>query len=267
MAQEMLKKTKHDSDPRGRCNEDHGAQPRWGQTAWRRGDLPLHRHIRLEEMGCLVQIGLVIRLARFPELSPGFPAPCPSVPAISLVTLLKEVLPEPLPGRFRTPVLIHGHDGNSASMMVAAQRLSTPRLTPAPLSQPSDGALEQGLPQFIQVSKEGRKLCAAAEGEQTLRGCVVTQIQSRPPRKQAARLHTKPKSCASSAKPPNTKTGGGIFYGVAATKRSPPTAPSSAIPAYTEETDIKGYAAIVDWLSMVRIQRGFEEDIRALATE
>ena len=55
---------------------------------------------------------------------------------------------------------------------------------------------------------------------------------------------------------------GGIFYGVRSYKTLTPYGSIGDPSLATEETGHKGYAAIVDWLSMVIKRDFFEEDIR-----
>ena len=252
--QEMLKVTDTVLIPVG-ATEDHGAHLPLGTDSMEAREICRRTAVRLAEQGCPVVIGPVIPFGTS-SFHMGFPGTV-SISSSTLITLLKEVCLSLYQGGFRNFCLIHGHDGNLSSMMVAAQEIvdATPDAAAVVLNWMV--ALSK-VYHTIQKSKKGES--HGGEGE-TAR-LLVTHPELVHPERGTA-FYLKPEELRKIQSPEHMKTGGGIYYGVRSYKALTPYGhigdPAMAAP----ETGDKGYDAIVDWLSMV-IKRDFfdERDFR-----
>lgn len=248
--QAMLKLTDVVLIPVG-ATEDHGAHLPLGTDSMEAREICRRTAIRLAAVDCPVVIGPVIPFGTS-SFHMGFPGTI-SIRSQTLVTLLKDVCLSLYQGGFRNFVLIHGHDGNLPSMMVAAQEIvdATPDGTAVVLNWMV--ALSK-IYHTIQVSKKGES--HGGEGE-TAR-IMVTHPELVYPERETA-YYLQPEDLRKIQSPEHMKTGGGIYYGVRSYKDLTPHGhigdPSLAKP----ETGDKGYEAIVDWLSMV-IKRDFFDE-------
>jgi len=251
--QEMLKQTDVILIPVG-ATEDHGAHLPLGTDSMEAREICRRAAIRLAEQGCPVVIGPVIPFGTS-SFHLGFPGTV-SISSSTLITLLKEVCLSLYKGGFRNFVFVHGHDGNLPSMMVAAQDLvdATPDATACVLNWMV--ALSK-VYHTIQVSKKGES--HGGEGE-TAR-IMVTHPELVYPEKGTA-FYLKPEELRKIQSPEHMKTGGGIYYGVRSYKDLTPYGHIGDPSLAKAETGDKGYAAIVDWLSMV-IKRDFFDERRA----
>ena len=116
--QAMLKQTDVILIPFGAI-EDHGAHLPLGTDIYEAREICRRTAIRLQTQNCPVVIGPVIPFGTS-SFHLGFPGTI-SITASTLLTLTKEVCLSLYKGGFRKFVLVHGHDGNLPTMMVAAQ--------------------------------------------------------------------------------------------------------------------------------------------------
>jgi len=233
------------------ATEDHGAQLPLGTDSMEAREICRRTAIRLAEQDCPVVIGPVIPFGTS-SFHMGFPGTV-SISASTLITLLKEVCLSLYQGGFRNFVLIHGHDGNLASMMVAAQEIvdATPNATAVVLNWMV--ALSK-VYHTIQTSKKGES--HGGEGETSR--LLVTHPELVHPEKGTA-FYLKPEELRKIQSPEHMKTGGGIYYGVRSYKALTPYGSIGDPGLAKVETGEKGYDAIVDWLSMV-IKRDFFDE-------
>lgn len=248
--QEMLKVTDTVLIPVG-ATEDHGAHLPLGTDSMEAREICRRTAVRLAEQGCPVVIGPVIPFGTS-SFHMGFPGTV-SISSGTLVTLLKEVCLSLYQGGFRNFCLIHGHDGNLSSMMVAAQEIvdATPDASAVVLNWMV--ALSK-IYHTIQKSKKGES--HGGEGE-TAR-LLVTHPELVHPERGTA-FYLKPEELRKIQSPEHMKTGGGIYYGVRSYKALTPYGHIGDPAMATPETGDKGYDAIVDWLSMV-IKRDFFDE-------
>ena len=233
------------------ATEDHGAHLPLGTDSMEAREICRRTAIRLAEQSCPVVIGPVIPFGTS-SFHMGFPGTV-SISASTLIILLKEVCLSLYHGGFRNFVLIHGHDGNLASMMVAAQEIvdATPDATAVVLNWMV--ALSK-VYHTIQTSKKGES--HGGEGETSR--LLVTHPELVHPEKGTA-FYLKPEELRKIQSPEHMKTGGGIYYGVRSYKALTPYGSIGDPGLAKAETGEKGYDAIVDWLSMV-IKRDFFDE-------
>lgn len=248
--QAMLKKTDVILIPVG-ATEDHGAHLPLGTDTMEAREICRRTAIALEKLGCPVVIGPVIPFGTS-SFHMGFPGTV-SISSATLIALLKEVCLSLYHGGFRNFVFVHGHDGNLPSMMVAAQDLvdATPDATACVLNWMV--ALSK-VYHTIQTSKKGES--HGGEGETSR--LLVTHPELVHPEKGTA-FYLQPEELRKIQSPEHMKTGGGIYYGVRSYKALTPYGSIGDPTLAKPETGDKGYAAIVEWLSMV-IKRDFFDE-------
>lgn len=236
------------------ATEDHGAHLPLGTDSMEAREICRRTTIRLEEMRCPVVIGPAIHFGTS-SFHMGFPGTV-SISSSTLVTLLKEVCLSLYQGGFRNFVLIHGHDGNLPSIPVAAQEIvdATPDASAVVLNWMV--ALSK-VYHTIQTSKKGES--HGGEGE-TARLLVTHPELVHPD--QGTAFYLTPEELRRLQSSEHMKTGGGIFYGVRSYKAPTPYGSIGDPKLAKEETCVRGYNAIVDWLSFVIKRDFFEETTR-----
>lgn len=230
------------------ATEDHGPHLPLGTDTMEGREICRRTAIRLEELGCPVMIAPVIPFGTS-SFHMGF-AGTISISSATLVALLREVALSLHKGGFRNFVLVHGHDGNLSSMMVAAQEIVNETDDSSAVVCNWLAALSS-VYHTIQTSKKGEG--HGGEGE-TSRLMVTHPELVHPER--AVPHHIDPAVMAKIQGPEHIKTGGGIYYGVRSYSDVTPYGHIGDPTLATEETGEKGYAVIVDWLSSV-IKRDF----------
>jgi creatinine amidohydrolase len=248
--QEYLKATDVVLIPVG-ATEDHGAHLPLGTDSMEAREICRRTALRLANEGCPVVIGPVIPFGTS-SFHMGFPGTV-SISSSTLITLLKEVCLSLHQGGFRNFCLIHGHDGNLSSMMVAAQEIVDATEDASAVVLNWMVALSE-VYHTIQKSKKGES--HGGEGE-TARLLVTHPELVHPER--GTPFYLKPEELRKIQSPEHMKTGGGIYYGVRSYKALTPFG-HIGDPAMAEpETGDKGYDAIADWLTMV-IKRDFFDE-------
>lgn len=245
--QEALKRTKVILIPVG-ATEDHGPHLPLGTDSMEAREICRRTAVRLEGMDCPVVIGPVIPFgtSSFHMQFPG----TVSITSRTLTRLLHEVCMSLYEGGFRDFILIHGHDGNLSSMMVAAQEIVDARDDTrsvvlnwlAPLSK---------VYSTIQTSTKGEG--HGGEGETSR--LLVTHPELVHPERGCAH-YVDPKYMRKIQGPEHVKTGGAIYYGTRSYREHTPYGHIGDPGLAKPETGEKGYDAIVDWLSTV-IKRDF----------
>ena len=250
--QEALKHTDVILIPVGAI-EDHGAQLPLGTDAMEAREVCRLTAVRLVALGCPVVIGPVIPFGAS-SFHLGFPGTV-SISATTLITLLKEICLSLYQGGFRNFILIHGHDGNLPSMMVAAQEIvnATTDATAVVLNWMVELSKVY---HTIQTSKKGES--HGGEGETSR--LLVTHPELVHPENGTA-FYLDPKALRKIQSPEHMKTGGGIYYGVRSYKALTPYGSIGDPKLAKPETGDKGYAAIVEWLSQVIRRDFFDERI------
>lgn len=226
------------------ATEAHGAHLPLGTDTMEAREICRRTAIRLAELNCPVVIGPVIPFGTS-NFHLGYPGTV-SVKPETLIALIRDVCMSLYKGGFRNFVFIHGHDGSLPAMMVGAQNLVEETeeaqcvvlnwLTP--LSK---------VYHTIQQSKKSEG--HGGEGE-TARLLVTHPELVHPERSEA--FHVPPEEMRKLQGPEHIKTGGAIFYST----RKYPNYYIGTPQLAQVETGEKGYAVIVDWVSMV-IQRDF----------
>jgi creatinine amidohydrolase len=245
--QEALKRTKVVLIPCGAI-EDHGPHLPLGTDCMEGREICRRTAVRLHEKGCPVVVGPVIPFGTS-SFHMAFPGTI-SISSRTLTTLLHEVCMSLYKGGFRDFILIHGHDGNLSSMMVAAQEIvdATPDARSvvlnwlAPLSK---------VYHTIQTSTKGEG--HGGEGETSR--LMVTHPELVHPERGCAH-YVPPEHMRKIQGPEHVKTGGAIYYGTRSYREHTPYGHIGDPRLATKETGEKGYTAIVDWLAMV-IERDF----------
>lgn len=248
--QEALKVTQTIIIPFGAI-EDHGAHLPLGTDVYEAREIARRTAIRLATLGCPVVIGPVMPFGTS-SFHLGFPGTI-SITSSTLLTLTREVCLSLYKGGFRNFVLVHGHDGNLPTMMVAAQEIvdATPDATAVVLNWMV--ALSK-VYHTIQRSKKGES--HGGEGE-TSRLLVTHPELVHPER--GTPFHLAPEDLRKIQSPESMKTGGGVYYGVRSYKALTPYGHIGDPLLAASETGEKGYAVIVDWLSSV-IKRDFFDE-------
>jgi len=173
-----------------------------------------------------------------------------SISSRTLTRLLHEVCMSLYQGGFRNFILIHGHDGNLPSMMVAAQELVDATTDAkavvlnwlAPLSK---------VYSTIQTSIKGEG--HGGEGETSR--LLVTHPELVHPERGCAH-YVPPEQMRKIQGPEHIKTGGAIYYATRSYKEHTPYGHIGDPGLAKVETGEKGYDAIVGWLTEV-IKRDF----------
>ncbi len=231
--------------------EDHGAHLPLGTDCMEAREICRRTAVRLAELDCPVVIAPVIPFGTS-SFHLGFPGTI-SISSHTLVTLTKEVCLSLYRGGFRSFVFIHGHDGNLASMMVAAQEVVDATLDATAVVLNWMVALSK-VYHTIQISKKGES--HGGEGE-TARILVTHPELVHPER--GIPYHLQPEVLRKIQSPEHMKTGGGIYYGVRSYKDLTPYGHIGDPTLALADTGEKGYAVIVDWLSSV-IKRDFFDE-------
>ena len=247
--QAALKRTKAILIPVGAI-EDHGPHLPLGTDCMEAREICRRTAIRLEENGCPVVIGPVIPFGTS-SFHMAFPGTI-SISSRTLTTLLHEVCMSLYKAGFRDFILIHGHDGNLSSMMVAAQELvdATPDARSVVLNWLA--ALSK-VYNTIQTSTKGEG--HGGEGETSR--LMVTHPELVHPERGCA--HYVPvQDMRKIQGPEHIKTGGGIYYGTRSYREHTPYGHIGDPGLATTETGEKGYDAITSWLATV-IERDFFE--------
>jgi creatinine amidohydrolase len=225
------------------ATENHGAHLPLGTDSMEAREICRRAAVKLTAQGCPVVIGPVIPFGTS-SFHMGFPGTI-TLSSTTLISLLKEVCLSLYKTGFRKFAMIHGHDGSLPSMMVAAQDVvdATPDANVqvlnwlTPLSK---------VYHTIQTSKKGEG--HGGEGE-TARILATHPGLVHPERGTAH--HLDPKVMAKIQGPEHIKTGGGIFYATRSYKDHTPYGHIGDPGLATAETGEKGYAVIVDWITMV----------------
>jgi creatinine amidohydrolase len=232
------------------ATEDHGPHLPLGTDCMEAREICRRTAISLAAKDCPVVIGPVIPFGTS-SFHMGF-AGTISISSRTLTTLLHEVCMSLYQGGFRDFILIHGHDGNLSSMMVAAQEIvdATPDARAvvlnwlAPLSK---------VYSTIQTSTKGEG--HGGEGETSR--LLVTHPELVHPERGCAH-YVPPEQMRKIQGPEHVKTGGPIYYGTRSYKEHTPYGHIGDPGLATKETGEKGYDAIVAWLTTV-IERDFFE--------
>lgn len=245
--QEVLKVTQTILIPFGAV-EDHGAHLPLGTDIFEAREICRRTAVRLASQGCPVVIGPTLPFG-VSSFHMGFPGTI-SISATTLLTLTKEVCLSLYRGGFRNFVLIHGHDGNLPTMMIAAQEIvdSTPDATAVVLNWMV--ALSK-VYHTIQRSQKGES--HGGEGE-TSRLLVTHPELVHPER--GTPFHLAPQDLRKIQSPESMKTGGGVYYGIRSYKDLTPYGHIGDPTLAAADTGEKGYAVIAEWLSGI-IKRDF----------
>jgi creatinine amidohydrolase len=247
--QEALKRTQAILIPVG-ATEDHGPHLPLGTDCMEAREICRRTAISLEAQGHSVVIGPVIPFGTS-SFHMAFPGTV-SISSRTLTTLLHEVCMSLYQGGFRDFILIHGHDGNLSSMMVAAQEIVDAKPDTRAVVLNWLAALSK-VYHTIQTSTKGEG--HGGEGETSR--LLVTHPELVHPERGCA--HYVPQEHMRKIQgPDHIKTGGAIYYGTRSYKEHTPYGHIGDPGLATKETGEKGYDAIVSWLTTV-IARDFFE--------
>jgi len=244
---QALQRTKAILIPCG-ATEDHGPHLPLGTDCMEAREIGRRTAVRLGTMGCPVVIGPLIPFGTS-SFHMAF-AGTVSISSRTLTRLLHEVCMSLYQGGFRNFILIHGHDGNLPSMMVAAQELVDATTDAkavvlnwlAPLSK---------VYSTIQTSIKGEG--HGGEGETSR--LLVTHPELVHPERGCAH-YVPPEQMRKIQGPEHIKTGGAIYYATRSYKEHTPYGHIGDPGLAKVETGEKGYDAIVGWLTEV-IKRDF----------
>ena len=244
---QALQRTKTILIPCG-ATEDHGPHLPLGTDCMEAREIGRRTAVRLGTMGCPVVIGPLIPFGTS-SFHMAF-AGTVSISSRTLTRLLHEVCMSLYQGGFRNFILIHGHDGNLPSMMVAAQELVDATTDAkavvlnwlAPLSK---------VYSTIQTSIKGEGHGGEGEASRLL----VTHPELVHPERGCAH-YVPPEQMRKIQGPEHIKTGGAIHYATRSYKEHTPYGHIGDPGLAKVETGEKGYDAIVGWLTEV-IKRDF----------
>jgi creatinine amidohydrolase len=244
---QALQQTKTILIPCG-ATEDHGPHLPLGTDSMEAREICRRTAVALESTGCPVIIGPVIPFGTS-SFHMDF-AGTISLSSRTLTRLLHDVCMSLYQGGFRNFILIHGHDGNLPSMMVAAQELvdatrdarSVVLNWLAPLSK---------VYSTIQTSTKGEG--HGGEGETSR--LLVTHPELVHPERGCAH-YVPPEQMRKIQGPEHIKTGGPIYYATRSYMDHTPYGHIGDPRLAKVETGEKGYDVIVDWLTQV-IKRDF----------
>jgi creatinine amidohydrolase len=244
---EALKTTQKILIPVG-ATEDHGPHLPLGTDSMEAREICRRAAVSLQAIGCPVLVGPVIPFGTS-SFHMAF-AGSVSISSSTLTKLLHEVCMSLYQGGFRDFILIHGHDGNLASMMVAAQEIVDARPDTRSVVLNWLAALTP-VYHTVQTSKKGEG--HGGEGETSR--LLVTHPELVHPERGCA--HYVPAATMRKIQgPEHIKSGGAIFYGTRSYAEHTPHGHIGDPRLATRETGEKGYEVIVDWLCRV-IKRDF----------
>jgi creatinine amidohydrolase len=230
------------------ATEAHGPHLPLGTDTMEAREICRRVALRLAAQGREVVIGPVIPFGAS-SVHLGFPGTV-SISSRTLIALLAEIAASLHRTGFRDFVLVHGHDGNLPSMMVAAQEIvdTLPETRAvvlnwlAPLSR---------VYHTIQRSTKGEG--HGGEGETSR--LLVTHPELVHPERGPVH-HLPPEVMRKIQGPEHVKTGGGIFYATRSYRDHTPWGHIGDPGLALAETGERGYAVIVDWIASV-IARDF----------
>ena len=230
------------------ATEAHGPHLPLGTDTMEAREICRRVALRLAAQGREVVIGPVIPFGTS-SFHLGFPGTV-SISSRTLIALLAEIAASLHRTGFRDFVLVHGHDGNLPSMMVAAQEIvdTLPETRAvvlnwlAPLSR---------VYHTIQRSTKGEG--HGGEGETSR--LLVTHPELVHPERGPVQ-HLPPEVMRKIQGPEHVKTGGGIFYATRSYRDHTPWGHIGDPGLALAETGERGDAVIVDWIASV-IARDF----------
>jgi creatinine amidohydrolase len=230
------------------ATEAHGPHLPLGTDTMEAREICRRVALRLAAQGREVVIGPVIPFGAS-SVHLGFPGTV-SISSRTLIALLAEIAASLHRTGFRDFVLVHGHDGNLPSMMVAAQEIvdTLPETRAvvlnwlAPLSR---------VYHTIQRSTKGEG--HGGEGETSR--LLVTHPELVHPERGPVH-HLPPEVMRKIQGPEHVKTGGGIFYATRSYRDHTPWGHIGDPGLALAETGERGDAVIVDWIASV-IARDF----------
>lgn len=232
------------------ATEAHGPHLPLGTDTMEAREICRRVALRLAREGRAVVIGPVIPFGTS-SFHLGFPGTV-SISSRTLIALLSEIAASLHMTGFRDFALVHGHDGNLPSMMVAAQEIVD--------TLPDARALV--LNWLAPLSKVYHTIQRSTKGEghggegETSRLLVTHPELVHPARGPAH--HLSPEEMRRIQGPEHVKTGGGIFY---ATRRYRDHTPWGHIgdPGLARaETGERGYEVIVEWIASVLARDFFD---------
>lgn len=238
--QEALKRTKVILIPVGAI-EDHGPHLPLATDCMEGREICRRSAQKLEQMGCPVVVGPVVPFGTS-SFHMAFPGTI-SITSRTLTTLLHEIAMSLYQGGFRDFVLVHGHDGNLPSMMVAAQEIVD--------AKPDTRA--QVLNWLAPLSKVYTTIQTSTKGEghggegETSR-LMVTHPELVHPHRGCA--HHIPREIMRKVQgPDHVKAGGPIFFGTRSYRDYTPYGHIGDPGLAKPETGEKGYKVITDWIA------------------